>query len=202
MYQDTCTALHVNTVEINESGQCNYEGWSINHSNFLFWEYKPSGKLKYTYERTRNGLNSQIDYCTWHIGPHTHRSPCLLPVAGCFATSLKFWYPPRNYSICKNIIHDRFYLLSMALSGIYLTENGYSDIRTLFRSGHIHPARMLLIVLSQSLKVQGQVTVSPSAHSDPPSTPWRSAVVVIWHHSGQVGEWQTATSDICKRDTQ
>ena len=43
----------------------------------------------YTNERTNNGWNVWINYCPWHINPHTHRSTCLSLVAACLTSSLK-----------------------------------------------------------------------------------------------------------------
>ena len=50
------------------------------------------------------------------------------------------------------------------------------------------------IVLSQSPEVtRSSHCSSLYTHSDPPSCPWSSAIVLVWHHSRQMGERERVT---------
>ena len=99
--------------------------------------------LKYANERTGNGRNEWIYYCTYTSDSiatsHSARYRSLVASR----PHLKLCYPPLECPVWKSIIPKRFLQLSLAFSSISPTENGYFNVRALFMSGHIHLARRL-----------------------------------------------------------
>ena len=93
--------------------------------------------FKYTNERTRNGWNVRIDYYTWHIGPHRSSSPLPGP-------SRPRWNSATNPAVVRyeRVLFPQLLATRCDILVISSTENGYFVIRTLFKSSHIHPARL------------------------------------------------------------